>query len=502
MKILYWLLPFLLASTCFARAQKEPLKPIVVVVCSYNNINYFHQNLKSILDQEYGNFRVIYVDDCSPDGTGEAVEEFIKSHPNGSKVELIRNKIRKKAMANHWHAIHSCRDEEIIVNVDGDDWLPHNKVLDIVASYYNNPDVWLAYSNFLYQSNKKPGLSRPLPKDLFKKHGIRKHPFVTSHLRTFYAGLFKKIRLKDLVYEGNFVPTTCDPVMMFPMLEMAADHICFMKEKLYIYNDRNPISDQRAHRKLQSQIYQHARTMRPYSPLADHPGIQRLENTLVDVVSFSHNRPMQLHAFLQSLYENTCNSKIVTVIYRADNEKYESGYQIIKDAFPSVRWLKQEGYPDDFKKYAMEAIFNSESISKFVAFATDNVIVMDKVDFSDVSTMMNKTSAFGFCLGIGKNTNCSHMLGKEGPPTSLIEVGANTYAWKFSSGAVGWGNLNNADMTIYRKSDIRPYLTQSTYTNPNTLEKLLVKKSDKSRFGLCYDVPKIMNISINTVCNP
>ena len=44
-------------------------KPFVVIVPSYNNSEWVERNLRSIFEQKYDNFRVIYIDDASTDGT-------------------------------------------------------------------------------------------------------------------------------------------------------------------------------------------------------------------------------------------------------------------------------------------------------------------------------------------------------------------------------------------------------------------------------------------------
>ena len=56
--------------------------PICVVVPSYNNADkrrYFH-NINSILQQDYENYRVIFIDDASDDGTGELMKQYAKDH--------------------------------------------------------------------------------------------------------------------------------------------------------------------------------------------------------------------------------------------------------------------------------------------------------------------------------------------------------------------------------------------------------------------------------------
>ena len=83
-----------------------------------------------------------------------------------------------------------------------------------------------------------------LPQNVIENNSIRKFKWVTTHLRTFYAGLFKKIKLEDLLMDGEFFPRCADLSTMFPMIEMAGYHIKFIPEVLYLYNDRNPLSFQ------------------------------------------------------------------------------------------------------------------------------------------------------------------------------------------------------------------------------------------------------------------
>ena len=61
-------------------------KPLAVIVCSYNNIKWAEKNLDSIFFQRYRNYRVIYVDDGSTDGTADFVEHYIKDHDLEDKV--------------------------------------------------------------------------------------------------------------------------------------------------------------------------------------------------------------------------------------------------------------------------------------------------------------------------------------------------------------------------------------------------------------------------------
>ena len=96
-------------------------KPFVIVIPSYNNAQWYDQNLSSVFNQKYSNYRVIYIDDCSTDNTYGLVKKYIEKHNQTKRVTLLRNKSNHGAMANHWRANHLCQDHEIIIDLDGDD---------------------------------------------------------------------------------------------------------------------------------------------------------------------------------------------------------------------------------------------------------------------------------------------------------------------------------------------------------------------------------------------
>ena len=183
-------------------------KPMVVMVPSYNNSKYCRHNLRSIFDQKYSNFRVIYIDDASKDNTYDQVKQFLSTARKDIPVSLIHNETNRGALANLYNAIHSCRDDEIIVTVDGDDYLAHEYVLDKLNRIYSNDQIWMTYGNFLNYPTftQTPVTCKQIPPSVIIGNKFRHSEWVSSHLRTFYAGLFKKIKLQDFLYEGSFLP--------------------------------------------------------------------------------------------------------------------------------------------------------------------------------------------------------------------------------------------------------------------------------------------------------
>lgn len=242
-------------------------KNIVVIIPSYNNKFWFQKNLSSVFMQNYKNYRVIYIDDTSNDMTGELVEKYIKAFNKNDIVTLIKNKERKGALQNLYYAIHSCDPKSIIVTLDGDDFFAHENVLTYLNNVYDDPNVWMTYGQFMYYPSDSPGWAQQIPKEVIEKNSFRDHTWCSTHLRTFYAGLFQKIKKEDFIYEGKFYPMAWDLGFMFPMLEMAGHRSKFIPEVLYIYNTATPINDNKVNEALQMYLTQVIRTKEKYSKI-------------------------------------------------------------------------------------------------------------------------------------------------------------------------------------------------------------------------------------------
>ena len=265
----------------FLPTQKTPTQfladnlvelPIVVVITSFNNKHYYERNLSSVFSQKYHNYRVIYVNDCSNDHTGELVEEYIKKLGQESRTTLINNTTRKGALCNLYHAIHSCADNEIVATLDGDDWFAHDKVLARVNQEYANNTTWLTYGQFTGYPRRKKGLCRAMPRTYFINDSPRNHPWVASHLRTFYAWLYKQIDQQDLMFNGEFYSVAWDFAMMFPMLEMAGfEHVRFIPDILYIYNEETPLNDWKKGVEIVQSFGRIIRAKQWYMPLKNSP---------------------------------------------------------------------------------------------------------------------------------------------------------------------------------------------------------------------------------------
>ncbi|MCH9612149.1 MAG: hypothetical protein S4CHLAM102_06330 [Chlamydiia bacterium] len=268
----FFLLFFLIFGSVYAKEHKR----FAILTLSYNNQSFARQNLSSTLRQQYDNFYVVYVNDCSTDRTQEIVENYTRQIRKEDQLILINNSENKGALRNLYEVIHNViDDDDIIVIVDGDDALINLHVLEHLNEVYTTSgrETWLTYGQFCCMSNRSKGWTVDMPEDIVERCAFREFVHLPSHLRTFSAWLFKKICVQDLMLDGEFFPMTCDVAIMMPMIEMARDHFQFIQKPLYLYNDMNPISDHHKDESMQRFFDRHVRTNRRYQPLLNKDDI-------------------------------------------------------------------------------------------------------------------------------------------------------------------------------------------------------------------------------------
>jgi glycosyltransferase involved in cell wall biosynthesis len=199
--------------------------------------------LKSIQNQRYPFFNVVMVDDASTDRTGAIMDRF----DNGTSV--LHNLVNVK-MPRNLCCLREGNPDHVIVIVDGDDYLPHEHVLDIIAWRYEDPDLWLMYGSYTRYPDPTlmPNPALPYPADVIAGRSFRQYSadaLLYNHPLTFRRRLLQNIEDWELQDDqGVWFETCYDHAIMMPMLEMAApDHFKWNPEVLYVYNEENPHSE-------------------------------------------------------------------------------------------------------------------------------------------------------------------------------------------------------------------------------------------------------------------
>jgi glycosyltransferase involved in cell wall biosynthesis len=259
------ILPLLLL--CGSLLAEE--KPFVVVIPSYNNKDWYDQNLSSVFSQRYENYRVIYVTDGCTDDTARLVEQYVEDMGEQHRFLLIENSQHNGPLACLAQGVYLCDKNEIVVDLDGNDWLSHDEVLEDLNNIYSNPDIWMTYGQFISYPYFVKGFAAPIPEDVIQENKFRSFGGAVTHLKTFYAGLFHQINKEDLLFEGKFIRRACDLAYITPLLELSGRHTKFISDVLYVYNKTSPLNDHKSSDEWEEEMDRFVRSKEKYSPLSD-----------------------------------------------------------------------------------------------------------------------------------------------------------------------------------------------------------------------------------------
>lgn len=470
-----------------------PLKEklMVIVTPSYNNKAWWEWNLRSLIDQNYTNYYILITDDCSPDGTGTEIENYILKNNLSKKVILHKNKERFGALHNLYTMIHTCPNEAVIVTVDGDDALPDSEVLNRLNKIYSSQDVWLTYGQFIEHPSGIRGWCSPMPDEVVKNNTFREYCNLPSHLRTFYAWLFKSVKLEDMLYFGDFYSMTWDYVMMLPMIEMAAErHLCIQDCIMYVYNNANTISDHRISRQLQAYLAQVIRTKKRYTRLPSklENFAQNLEQQKADFIIFSEDQdPALLDQFLTSLQEKVSGVGNIFVLYRPTPSNQEHYTKIIEKHCP-IPFLTIAEDRSNFRVLLHDVYFYLLK-NNYVIFALANNQVCEAIHLSECIQSLEETQAHSFSFRLSKENPCIPVS----PRLALLEITPDICAWNFSLANDLWSCANNIEMTMYRyneNGDIARVLKWCNIYSSIDFLGWWAHEGNLDKIGLCFKYPK------------
>jgi len=218
---------------------------IKVTIPLFNVENWIQRCIRSVKIQKFKNFQCVLVDDISNDNSVTIINKEIK---NDSRFKLITNDIKSTAVKNIEKAIDYSKPspDDIIVNIDGDDWLSTNDVFDKIINVYNKNNCWMTYGSYIiWPENIKGHFAQKVPDHIIENQSYRDSPWMTSHLRTYKYKLWEKIDKDDFIYKatGKPIKATADQAFMFPMLEMSGHKAVYIEDILYVYNRENTLNE-------------------------------------------------------------------------------------------------------------------------------------------------------------------------------------------------------------------------------------------------------------------
>jgi glycosyltransferase involved in cell wall biosynthesis len=232
--------------------------------------------LASVHAQTYSNWQAYVTIDPCGDRTGEAARI---ASDGDARIEIVRNRTRLFAMQNLINGIQRSQaaPDDVIVVLDGDDWLASEHALGIIASTYERHDCWATYGSWLSNDPSQSGMPRGRwPAYDSGTTDFRNTTWLGTAVRTWKKWLWDLVDDHDFRdANGNYFGVTEDQASMLPILEMSgtarARHI---EEVLMIYNRTTPHACGKLRYQEMLANCAYLRGQRAYSRLHDRPRLE------------------------------------------------------------------------------------------------------------------------------------------------------------------------------------------------------------------------------------
>ena len=232
---------FLAACEILRYAMVRPARQdFVIVTCERHAGDYALRCLESVYRQDYdrGLIHHIFIDDASQDGTHEKILHWLESHP-GHSVEYIHRDRRRGGTANTQDGFSRADRGSVVLELNGDDWLPDSKVLDFYSRVYVDDSVWMTYNTCRVKDGPPGDWACPYPQEIIRDNAFRDWPvWSASHLHTFRSELFAHLE-EDVFMDpltGDYWECADDQAVYLGMLELAGRHAKHLNRITYIYN--------------------------------------------------------------------------------------------------------------------------------------------------------------------------------------------------------------------------------------------------------------------------
>jgi glycosyltransferase involved in cell wall biosynthesis len=202
----------------------------------FNASDTLPQMLHSLCGQSYENWRLILIDDVSSKEHREKSEKicnefkFLLNGKYSDRILNVWNVEKKWEVANVLHGLSMCHDDDVICRIDADDWLTETDCLAIIDSAYQQTNCDILWTAHRWGFSDK-NISGPMPQDA----DPYKHPWVSSHLKTFRKKLLKDV--KDENYrgeDGSYIRRAGDQAIYLPALHNSKKRV-FIPRVMYHY---------------------------------------------------------------------------------------------------------------------------------------------------------------------------------------------------------------------------------------------------------------------------
>lgn len=219
-----------------------------------------------------------------------------------------------------------------------------------------------------------------------------------------------------------------------------------------------------------------------------------------EIVLFSKDRAMQLHALLSSYFHFVSNTAPIHVLYTCSSPAHQASYDELAEMFSSksVNFIKEVGFKDQ-----LITILGSIRTSKML-FMTDDALFIDAFDLEEFTRFdtrntvpsLSKGYDLTYCFAFDKMQDLPDFL-------TLSDLSKTELAWhwKSASDSPDWAYPLSVDGSLFSTYEILQIIKATDFKAPNSLESNLQEYLPLfiNRLGICYNKVKYVNVPCNIV---
>jgi hypothetical protein len=225
----------------------------------------------------------------------------------------------------------------------------------------------------------------------------------------------------------------------------------------------------------------------------------------LQVVIFSKDRPMQLHATLASfiLHCQDIRDANIGVLHVSTSQKYANGYKVLQSEFsflPSLSWICEH----DFKRDLIRLVSGVEPASsrshpllarglgasgfeadRFVLFLVDDTLFVRPFSLAAITSALTMhPAALAFSLRLGVNTTFCYSRSSPQRLPRFGSAGDRSLRFRWVFAEADFGYPLEVSSSVFRVDDLMGWLRVLPYSNPNRLEQRLA--ASRYLFGFCH----------------
>jgi len=206
---------------------------------AYNAQDTISRAIMSVWFQTYPNWKIVIRDDMSSDHTLAVIDNLRRQLGlfDDDRLSVTSNTEKMWEVRNIVEGLKECEPSDIICRLDGDDWLCDSDALTIIDHKYKTTGCDVLWTSHRWAFTNQ-NISGPLPQNA----DPYKHPWVSSHLKTFRKSLVEGINDENFRgANGEYFKRIGDQTIYLPVLHQSAGNWHYEPIVAYHYTiDMNP----------------------------------------------------------------------------------------------------------------------------------------------------------------------------------------------------------------------------------------------------------------------